>query len=81
MMPDKAKRSHAWLLLLYLFIADSQPLFAPIESLENAVGQEQITIEVEGITFREIGLSHNRSWIQSFSSKWLVQIGLNKDLW
>lgn len=68
MMPDKGKCSHVWLLLLYLFIAASQSLFAPIESLENAVGQEQITTEVEGIAFREIGLSQNwiRSWIQSF---------------
>lgn len=61
MMPDKAKCSHVWLLLLYLFIAASQPLFALIESLENAVGQEQVTIEVEGIAFREIGLPQNRS--------------------
>lgn len=48
MMPDKGKCSHVWLLLLCLFIAASQSLFAPIESLENAVGQEQITTEVEG---------------------------------
>lgn len=54
MMPDKAKHSHVWLLLLYLFIAASQPLFAPIESSENAVGQEQVTTEVEGIAFREL---------------------------
>lgn len=57
MMPDKAERSHGWLLLLYLFIAAPQPLFALIESLESAVGQEQITIEVEGIAFKEIGLA------------------------
>lgn len=67
MMPDKAKCSHMWLLLLYLFIAASQPLFAPKESLENAVGQELVTMEVEGIAFREIWLPQNRSWIQSFS--------------
>lgn len=85
MMPDKAERSHGWLLLLYLFIAAPQPLFALIESLESAVGQEQITIEVEGIAFKEIGLAFPKtSWMQSFpstSSKRLVQIGLNEDLW
>lgn len=57
MMPDKAECSHVWLLLLYLFIAPPQPLFALIESLENAVGQEQVTIEAEGIAFKEIRLA------------------------
>lgn len=81
MMPDKAGRSHVWLLLPYLFIAASQPLFAPIESLGNAVGQEQITTVVEGIALKEIGLSPKQKLDTEKSSKRLVQIGFNKDLW